>query len=39
MEKQEVDIDAGKEIVGDDFQQFLVKNAMSSNMWAVAQKV
>ena len=31
-------IDKWKEM-GNDFQQFLVKNAMSSNMWAVAQKV
>ena len=30
-------IDKWKEM-GNDFQQFLVKNAMSSNMWAVAQK-
>jgi 2-polyprenyl-3-methyl-5-hydroxy-6-metoxy-1,4-benzoquinol methylase len=26
------------EEIGDDFQQFLVNNVMSSNMWAVAQK-
>ena len=30
-------IDKWKEM-GNDFQQFLVKNDMSSNMWAVAQK-
>ena len=30
-------IDKWKEM-GNDFQQFLVENALSSNMWAVAQK-